>query len=163
MAKFRKPYRNGRNRGAFVSLPHSVIDSPRFRALSSAGVKVVLAIARLYNGSNNGAIAFSERGGEGWGLSQKTTRRALREAQEASLITKTQCGAFTTKRLAALWAISWQPLPAGVAVITPQEVIPSGRNAPPRGKDGRYARHTPGKNSGMAVESTAVGRKREAA
>ncbi len=135
MAKGRKMYRNGRNKGLFVALPHSVTDSNSFRELSSSGKVVTLAIARLFNGQNNGKLAFAERAGQDWGLSQKTTRSALRETEAAGLICKTQAASFTTKRLAAEWAISWRPLAAGTTVIATSAIFPSGKNAPRSGQN----------------------------
>ena len=156
MAKGRKVYRNGRNKGLFLALPHSVIDSSAFRELSSAAKVVTLAIARLFNGRNNGALAFAERAGCDWGLSQNTTRRALREAEAAGLIHKTKAASFTSKRLATEWAISWQPLPAGMKIVVASAISPSGKNAPRSGQTGRYARRTPDFPAPVAAISTAA-------
>jgi hypothetical protein len=123
-----RPLRNGRNKGLFLALPHSVLDKPEFRALSSSAKVVILAIGRFFDGRNNGKIGFSERTAGQWGLSQKTARRALIEACEAGLIVKTRAASFSSKRLAAEWAITWRPLNTP-AIVSEAVVFASGKNS----------------------------------
>jgi hypothetical protein len=163
MGKSRRPNKTGRNKGLFLALPHSVLDSAAFRSLSSAGKIVVLAVARAHNfqTNDNGKIPFGERGGAAWGLSQKTTRRALVEAEAADLIRKTQRGSYETK-LVTLWQVAWHPL-AKDAVIADSEVLSSGKNAHPRGKNGRWAPRHQNEIAGIEANSAADNRKSEAA
>ena len=108
--------RNGRSKGgpAFVQLYNYVLDSPAFRSLSSTERSVLLAVARRFNGKNNGSISFAAREGEAWGHSKSTTAEALKGLVKAGFLRITQPGAFTTKRLAATYALTWHPTDKGL-------------------------------------------------
>lgn len=171
MSKGRGVTRNGRSKkdaiaGPFVALPHSVLDKPEFRGLSSAAKVVVVAIAHVFRGKErtpNGTLAFGERSGAAWGLSAKTTRRALREAEAAGFIRKTQAASFTSKKLMTEWALSWYPTPGNAEAVTIRNVFASGKNAPHRGKNGRYERSVSATTAAVAAVSTAVSDNRRVA
>lgn len=172
MAKSRGIRQDGRSKktdyieGPFLALPYSLLDNTDFRKLSSAAKVVVLAVGSLWKGKGktpNGTLAFGEEAGKAWGLSEKTTRRALREAEAAGLITKTKAASFTTKRRVAEWAISWQRIPAHDNLIPISKVNPSGKNAAVRGKNGRYEKIGIKTDEPPTANSTAVFGKRRAA
>lgn len=162
MARGRGVTRDGKSKkdpgldGGFVALPYTILDQDKFRDLSSAAKVIVLAITRLLNKKNNGRIAFSERAGEKWGLSAKTTRRALREAEDAGFIVKTRAASFTSKGLATEWFIPWRKMADNAEPIAVPKINPSGKNAVPRGKNGRYEVGGCGEASSSAAISTAV-------
>jgi hypothetical protein len=62
------------------------IGSPAWRALSSDARAVLIALARQYNGRNNGLLTFTVTSGAVLGLTTEGTDRALAELQAAGLI-----------------------------------------------------------------------------
>jgi len=112
MAKIRGYRPDGRSKANkhFVGMPDAVWDHPKFRALSTNAKVVVMAITRRNFKWNNGQIVFSARCGEEIGLGRDATSRALREAEAAGFIEAKRRGAFTSKRLATVWAVTWQPV-----------------------------------------------------
>jgi hypothetical protein len=62
------------------------IGSPAWRALSSDARAVLIALARQYNGRNNGLLTFTATSGAVLGLTTEGTDRALAELQAAGLI-----------------------------------------------------------------------------
>lgn len=82
----------------FVALPHYMLHSPAWRALSSVARAVFIELMTLYNGGNNGHIAFSARtGAERVRCSKATAARALVELQEVGFIEISTRGAFHRK------------------------------------------------------------------
>lgn len=101
----------GRNpAGTFAQLPHAVMDSEGFRALSGAALKVLLGLLRQYRGSNNGDLSASMSQARVWGVnSTSTLAAALKELLERDLIVRTRDGRFTKPGgCCALYALSWQ-------------------------------------------------------
>ena len=140
MSKRSKLHSNGRNRGLFLALPKSELDSEQFRRLTGAATKVTLAVAARYNLKNNGEIPFGERDGEKWGLSRHTVRRGLIEAQVKGTLIKTREGAFYAKRTVAEWALGWLPLPVGmIGIPVPSAKITRGNFEHHRGSLCPYA------------------------
>ncbi len=94
---------------------HSIMDSEAYWHLSGNGLKVLLALIRIDNGTRNGAIAYSyRRAAEDTGLSPRTCLRCLQELQDKGFIVCTQKGAFSRKVLhASLWRYTWQAWPEG--------------------------------------------------
>ncbi len=90
---------------SFVMLRHDIIDSPAYRALSGTAVKLLVFLARQYNGTNNGnlSMAMSDLTKEGW-RSEATATKARDELLEAGFIIITRHG---VKRVCHLFALSW--------------------------------------------------------
>ncbi|WP_296219609.1 hypothetical protein [Pseudomonas sp. UBA2684] len=64
----------GRNpSGSFAALPHLVMDSEDFRALSGGALKVLLGLLRQYRGTNNGDLSASFGQAQGWGVNSSST------------------------------------------------------------------------------------------
>lgn len=103
----------GRNpSGTFVALPHAVMDSEDFRALSGGALKVLMGLMRQYKGGNNGDLSASFVRAKHWGIGSKSTLvGALEELQQRDLITKTREGRFLKPGgCCALYAITWRPI-----------------------------------------------------
>jgi hypothetical protein len=109
-----KHLNNGRSKskinGRFIALPHSVVDSPGFQALSPMGVAVYIAALRLYSGSNNGMLALSTHSiAKPMNVSHMSVSRALRELVNCGLLRKMQPSSFSKKRLAAEYRLTHLP------------------------------------------------------
>lgn len=95
--------------GAFLALPMALLHSPKFRALSSSGVKLLLDIGSQYNGKNNGDLsaAWKVMRPKGW-KSEGTLNRAKVELLAAGFIAETRKGHLPN--FCSLYGITWQPL-----------------------------------------------------
>lgn len=97
--------RGRRESGPFTPIPHAIMDSPNWRQCSGSAIKVLLAIARQFNGHNNGDLCASfsilrERGIR----SPDTLHRALRELQHFGMIQRTRQGGL---HAASLYGLTW--------------------------------------------------------
>jgi hypothetical protein len=123
MAKGRRQNQKGRSETGtrFIQLEYWLLEHPNFLALSPNAKVCLLAIAKRYNGANNGRIAFGVRSGifvpingkelveKPFGLSRFQIGRALGELEEAGLIVCTQGASFDQKRLMREWRLTWLP------------------------------------------------------
>jgi hypothetical protein len=113
---FRPVNAKGRNKHSrHIRLDHSMLGCPAFVGLTGNAVKVLLHIASLDNGSNNGAIVLSVRqAGEATGLAKSPAARAIAELTDAGFIVPTSIGAFSVKAgpAASTWRLTWVPAPA---------------------------------------------------
>ena len=89
-------------------LRHDVMDSPNYRALSHRAVRLLMDIARQYNGSNNGDLCatFSVMKPRGW-TSKDQLWKALEELEYFGFILKSRQGG---KHLCNLFALTWFPI-----------------------------------------------------
>lgn len=92
----RNRYRDAKSKrepGGFVALPHVVLRSPKFAALSSHAVKLMVDILSQYNGMNNGDInlAWSTMEARGW-RSRDTLAKARDELIGGAWIAQTRQG-----------------------------------------------------------------------
>lgn len=77
----------------FIMLPHTVYDSPEFRALSPTDIAIILLLIYKWNGGNNGNIALGVReAAMRCHCGQNTACRSLKKLQDAGLITLTYRG-----------------------------------------------------------------------
>lgn len=108
--------------GTWVALPHAVMDSAGFRALSGSAVKLLCDIARQFRGNNNGDLcaAWKVMQARGW-RSRDTLHHALRELQEKGLIEKTRQGGLNR---CSLFALTWLSIDecAGKLDVSPTNV-----------------------------------------
>jgi hypothetical protein len=98
-------------KGTFALIPETVMRSPAYTATSLAGRALLLEIAVLFRGSNNGCLGLSARqAAERLGCSKDTAARAFRELEAHGLIEATRRGKFTTKTapLASEWRLTWR-------------------------------------------------------
>jgi hypothetical protein len=95
--------------GNFVAMPHFVMESPDYLSLTGSSVRLLLDIAKQYNGKNNGklltSMAFMKT--RGW-KSSDTLTRAIRELDQAGFIHQTVKGHRPNR--ASWWALTWRSL-----------------------------------------------------
>lgn len=98
-----------------IRIYHRQMQSEAWRHLSGSGVKVLLALAALEKGDNNGAFFLSVRtGAERTGLGKDAVNRALRELQDKGFIYCATPGGFSRKTPhAACWGLTWVAGPKG--------------------------------------------------
>ena len=102
-----KPY--GRARKArFAGVPHPVMESDNYRQLNGWDVKLLLEMAKQYNGSNNGDLsaAWSVMKHQGW-KSPGTLSASISRLQKYGFII---CSRFGGRHKCSLYAITWQPI-----------------------------------------------------
>ena len=103
---------NGKSRllpnGRFLSIPHAVVDTAKFRNLSPWAVHLLVDLTRQHNGFNNGSLAalWSQMKERGW-KSKGTLHRATLELVEAGFIEQTQQGG---RHRPNLYALTWHPI-----------------------------------------------------
>ena len=96
----------------FAGVPHVVMRHPDYINLGYSAKALLLEIAFLYNGKNNGDISLTytrlkERGFK----SQPTLSNAIKELINANLVIKTREGVFQNpKSICALYAVTWKPI-----------------------------------------------------
>jgi len=102
--KNHKKHAEKRERGWFVPMPHAVLRSAEFAALSPPAKALLLDFLAQYTGSNNGDMcaAWSIMQPRGW-RSRDSLGRALRELLEGSWAIKTRQGG---RRTASLFAVT---------------------------------------------------------
>jgi len=121
----------------FLALPRYLVDAPACRALSPAERAIMIAVLHGYNGRNNGEIRFAAREGEAWGLGKSQTAAALRSLVDAGFLQVSRPGAFTTKRLATLYALTWRPADVGertTRAFLETKASPAGRTHRPEAR-----------------------------
>lgn len=124
-ARNRAKHTGRRESGTFTRLPHAVMDSENFHALSGAAVKVLLILARQLNGRNNGDLcatfSIARKGGI---ASQETLFHALRELEHYGLIELTRRGG---RHAPSLYAVTWLGIDECKGKLEePSSPIPSG-------------------------------------
>jgi hypothetical protein len=106
----RKTNARGRaKKGRFAGIPHSVMESESYYLSSGNALKLLLELAKQYNGYNNGDLsaAFSVLKSRGW-RSKKTLARCLAELIERELIVRTREGWFSNPGgRCALYGLTW--------------------------------------------------------
>jgi hypothetical protein len=97
--------------GGFLALPKAVLNSPKFRSLSSAAVKLLIDIGSQFNGKNNGDLsaAWKIMSPRGW-RSEATLARAKKELIAAGFIDETRKGHLPNK--CSLYGLTFHPLNA---------------------------------------------------
>lgn len=95
-----------RDGGRFLALPHVVLDSPAFRELSGPALRLLIDIARQYDGGNNGSLVACSKylRTRGW-TSEDTASRARRELEASCLIVETRKGMRPNR--ATWYALTW--------------------------------------------------------
>jgi hypothetical protein len=100
-----------KTKGRFALVPDDVMCSPSYLATSMAARALLLEIARLYMGANNGWLGLSVRqASERLGCSKDTASRAFHELQRHGLIEPMHRGHFDAKAApkASEWRLAWQ-------------------------------------------------------
>lgn len=126
-----KHKRTGRDGVRFLALPHTVMDSPAFLGLSAPAVRLLLDIARQFDGRNNGRLVacMSALKSRGW-TSNDTLSRARRELEAAGLLYQTRIGMRPNR--AAWFALTWSTLDWTPEMECSAAAFPRGLYAAPR-------------------------------
>lgn len=97
MAKHNKTGRS-KGGGQFVQLPHFMLESLAWRALSAQDRAAYLVVAMVYNGFNNGRLAVGVRQiAERANINKDTATKCLARLQEVGLIECASPGGFSRK------------------------------------------------------------------
>lgn len=91
--------------GSFLSVPHAVMDSSAWRQCNGTAIKLLLDIARQFNGRNNGDLCAAASVLPG--LAPETRTRALRELRHYGLLLLTRQGGLFGP---SLYALTWKPI-----------------------------------------------------
>ncbi len=104
--KTTKRTRAARDGSRFLALPHVVMDSEAFRNLSGPALRLLLDIARQYDGDNNGRLVACSKylRTRGWS-SEGTASRARKELEASRLIVETRKGMRPNR--ATWYALTW--------------------------------------------------------
>jgi len=79
-------------------LPNFMLDSPAWKSLRTSSQSTYIAIARLYNGTNNGSLAISNRMlADRIPYSRATAKRSVDELVEKGFIEIVTSGSFDCK------------------------------------------------------------------
>ena len=90
--------------GSFLALPHAVMDSSAWRQCKGTAIKLLLDMARQFNGRNNGDLCAAASVLPG--LASETRTRALRELRHYGLLLTRQRGLYGP----SLYALTWKPI-----------------------------------------------------
>jgi hypothetical protein len=106
-----KPYakRKGRaEKGIYFGLPHSLINTKKYRSLSSHAVKLMIDLGSQYRGFNNGDLCLSWTVMKSYGWrSRSTLLKAKNELLAVGFIINTRQGG---RNRASLFAITWKEI-----------------------------------------------------
>jgi hypothetical protein len=111
MSPSRRARAKGRSEsGSFLALPHQVLNSPNYLALSAHGCKLLVDVAAQYKGNNNGDLcaAWTLMQKRGW-KSRDTLHKASDEIRYYGLLELTRQGGLNSPNL---YALTWQPIDA---------------------------------------------------
>jgi len=102
----RERYKGRSTQPTFLALPHHLMESPQWAALTAHGKALLVDIASQYRGSNNGDLcaALTVLRPRGW-KSSATLSKTLKELVAGGWIERTRQGG---RHRAALWAITWR-------------------------------------------------------
>lgn len=114
----RRPNATGRSDGGprHVRLYEYMIASPAYRDLRPIARALLVELARIYNGRNNGQIALGERDAAALlNVSDRhAVRRAFNELTQHGFIAMTKRGGFNlkdrTENRATEWRLEWLPV-----------------------------------------------------
>lgn len=114
MARARAKTKGRRQQGSFIALPHAILESVEYAALSAHAVKLLLDLFAQYRGDNNGdfSAAWKVMKSRGW-TSKAMLYRALRELQNKGWIVTTRQGGkarLGANRICSLYAVTWKPI-----------------------------------------------------
>ncbi|MCY1292931.1 hypothetical protein [Pseudomonas sp. D(2018)] len=95
--------------GTYAVIPHVVMDSEDFLAISGAALRVLLGLLRQFRGANNGNLSATIQQSRVWGVkSPSTLVIALQELMDRNLIIRTRDPKYCNPGgICALYALSW--------------------------------------------------------
>lgn len=105
--------RLGMRRGErYALVPEEVLQSQAFKALPHYAVRVLLAIAAQFNGSNNGSLALTAAQGRRYGIDRKHLFAGLELLQLAQFIAKCRQGGMKPLGVTR-YAVTWRGIDPG--------------------------------------------------
>jgi len=119
---------NGRSKihRQHIRLYHSIYASAQFKSLNPPARAVLFELLFIYNGYNNGYLAFPVRAGARLHISQATTSRAIKDLLAAGLVAISRPSGFSTKgRMATEYTLTFVEEQNGRVTFKPQ-VVPEG-------------------------------------
>lgn len=99
----------GRARNArYAGIPHIVMESENYSKLSGWDVKLLLELAKQYNGGNNGDLsaAWSTMRKQGW-RSPGTLNTSIKRLLQFGFIVQSRQGG---RHKCSLYALTWRPI-----------------------------------------------------
>ncbi len=108
MAASRAKIKGRRHQESFVAIPHIILESEEYAALSYVAVKLLFDLFAQYRGGNNGdfTAAWSVLKRRGW-KSKATIFRALGTLLDNGWIEMTRQGG---RHKCSLYAVTWKPI-----------------------------------------------------
>lgn len=108
MTRDRRKHKGRSESGGYFGIPHAVMRSPNFRALSAHALKLLVDLGGQFRGANNGDLsaAWNVMRPLGW-KSRDTLTRALAELLHFGVIEKTRQGGM---HRCSLYALTWRPI-----------------------------------------------------
>ena len=106
MVSKRERTKGRRGKGSYLGLPKQVIKSDAYNQLGAWSVKLLVDVAKQYNGFNNGDLSavWSNFKEQGW-HSKGTLSRAIKELIDKGFIELTRQGG---KNRCCLYAVTWE-------------------------------------------------------
>lgn len=128
MAKTFGKAKGRRESGTYTALPHALIDHPDFANLSASALRVLICLARQYNGRNNGDLSAPlSRVKESGVKSSASLSTALDELKQKRWIICTRMGRFMKPGArCSLYGLTWLPINEcpGKDLEHPETVVP---------------------------------------
>lgn len=134
-----KPHNRQRQKGrkisgTFTALPHTIQDSANWQQCSGTAIKLLLDLARLYRGDNNGDLAPATLKSK---PASEALTSALRELCHYGLLRLTRQGGLG---FPSLYALTWHPidhcggkLDCGATTLAPGDwAVPKSRYERPK-------------------------------
>lgn len=143
----RKKHKGRRESGTFTLIPHAVQDSANFRSCSGSAIKLLMDLARQFNGNNNGDLCAAMRvlRPRGW-TRDETVGHALRELRHYGLIQLTRQGGLHQP---SLFALAWLAIDECDGKLECAATrVPSGEWKQQRGRFVRPKKKTPRRKPG---------------
>lgn len=108
MTRSRQKAKGRADFGSYVAMPHAILESREWAALTAFEVKLLLDVYGQFNGKNNGALSASWTlmRPRGW-RSQDTLNHALRGLLEKGFLMKTRQGG---KHRCSFFAVTWREI-----------------------------------------------------
>ena len=106
MARSRVKQKGRMESGSFIQLPHLILESPEYAALSAHAVKALIDLFAQFKGENNGdfTAAWSLMQKRGW-KSKAMLYRGLNELIDKGWIIKSRQGG---RHRCSLYAVTWK-------------------------------------------------------
>lgn len=146
----------------YAPIDHTVIDSPAFANLSGQAVRLLIIVARQWDGYNNGRLhaSYSYCRQRGIG-SPKTLQDALSSLIAHGLLYRTRCHGFIEgKNIPATYALTWRPLTKNrKGLWCDGFVMNAYKRWNTENSDPQKVQHTHGKKCSLSLKNGQAGRK----